>query len=154
MEKNNDLTNRTLTIERTFDAPIDLVWEAWTDSAHIARWWAPHGMPLEVIAYDFSPGGKWKYSMPMPDGNKFISEGVFKEIVDKQKIISSADFKPMTENVELHISFEADGDKTRLTFSVVHATAEYCKQQEEMGFYNGWGSALERLEALISELTQ
>ncbi|MEM0940223.1 MAG: SRPBCC domain-containing protein [Bacteroidota bacterium] len=154
MEKNNNLNNRTLTIEKTFDIPIDLVWEAWTDSEHVAKWWAPYGMSLEVLAYNFTIGGKWKYAMSMPDGNQFISEGVFKEIVNKKKIISSADFIPMTEDVELHISFEADGDQTYLTFSVIHATEEYCKQQEKMGFYNGWGSAFDRLESVLNNLVQ
>lgn len=64
-------------------------------------------------------------------------------------MISSADFKPMTQNVELQCYIEAQGNKTKLKFSVVHETAAYCKQQEEMGFYNGWGSTLDRLETFI-----
>ncbi len=55
----------------------------------------------------------------------------------------------MTENVELIALFEADGNKTKLTFKVIHATPEYCKQQEGMGFYNGWGSAFERLKVIV-----
>ena len=153
MNNTNDLTNRTLTLERTFNAPIDLVWEAWTQPDHVAKWWAPHGMDLEVIEHDFSVGGKWKYAMPMPDGNQFISEGVYSEIVPKKKIITTADFKPMTEGVELHIQFEKDGNQTKFTFSVVHETEEYCEQQEEMGFYNGWGSAFERLDKMLNDLT-
>ena len=152
MSKNDELSGRTLTIEKTLDAPIDLVWEAWTDPEHVANWWAPNGMSMEVVVYDFRVGGSWKYAMPMPDGNQFISEGTFKEIVEKKKIVTSADFKPMTEDVEMHILFEADGDKTHLTFSVVHETVEYCKQQEEMGFYNGWGSALDRLASLLGDM--
>jgi uncharacterized protein YndB with AHSA1/START domain len=54
--------------------------------------------------------------------------------------------------VELHVSFEADGDKTHFMFSVVHATEDYAKQQEKMGFYNGWGSTLNRLVAVIDSL--
>ncbi|MEM6813048.1 MAG: SRPBCC domain-containing protein [Bacteroidota bacterium] len=153
MNKTNDLTNRTLTLERTFNAPIDLVWEAWTQPEHVAKWWAPHGMDLEVIEHDFSVGGKWKYAMPMPDGNQFISEGVYSEIVPQKKIVTTADFKPMTEGVELHIQFEKDGNQTKFTFSVIHKTEEYCKQQEEMGFYNGWGSAFERLDKMLNDLT-
>ena len=106
----------------------------------------------KVIEHDFKVGGKWKYAMPMPDGNEFISEGTYKEIVPLEKIFTSADFKPMTENVELQCYFEADGDKTKFTFKVIHATAAYCKQQEEMGFYNGWGSTLERFETVLSSL--
>ena len=55
----------------------------------------------------------------------------------------------MTQGVELQTLFEADGEKTKFTFSVIHPTAEYCKQQEEMGFYNGWGSAIKRIETLL-----
>jgi uncharacterized protein YndB with AHSA1/START domain len=149
----SDLANRTLTIEKTFNAPLQLVWDAWTQSEHILKWWAPNGMNIKVIQHDFKVGGRWKYSMIMSDGNEFISEGTYKEIVALKKIITSADFKPMTENVELQTYFEADGDKTKFTFSVIHATPEYCKQQEEMGFYNGWGSALNRLETILEALT-
>ena len=87
----------------------------------------------------------------MPDGNEFITEGVYSEIVEEQKIISSADFKPMTEGVEIQALFEADGDKTKFTFNVVHPTEEYCKQQEAMGFYNGWASTFDRLEDFLSK---
>ena len=148
----SDLADRTLKIEKTFNAPVQLVWDAWTKSVHILKWWAPSGMEIKVISHDFKVGGKWKYSMPMPDGNEFISEGTYKEIIELEKIITSADFKPMTENVELQTHFKADGNKTKFTFSVVHPTVEYCKQQEEMGFYNGWGSALERLEEVLRNM--
>lgn len=148
----SDLANRTLTIEKTFDAPVKLVWDAWTKSEHILKWWAPNGMDIKVIEHDFKVDGKWKYAMPMPDGNVFISEGFYKEIVEYKKIITSADFRPMTQDVELQTYFEEDGKKTKFTFSVIHSTLEYCKQQEEMGFYNGWGSAFERLEKVLESL--
>jgi uncharacterized protein YndB with AHSA1/START domain len=150
----NDLAKRTLTLKRTFDAPVDLVWEAWTESAHIAQWWGPKGMAIKVIEHNFKIGGKWKYVMPMPDGSEFISEGKYSEIVEFQKIITSADFRPMTEGVELRALFEKIGDKTDFTFSVVHPTEEYCRQQEKMGFYNGWGSTFDRLAAFVTTLTR
>jgi len=149
MSKINDAKNRTLTIKKVFNALIKIVWEAWIKPDHIVQWWAPKGMKVTVIKHDFKVGGKWKFVMPMPDGNEFISEGQYLEIVEFNKIITTADFKPMTEGVELQVFFEADGDKTNFTFSVIHATEEYCKQQEKMGFYNGWGSAFDRMEALI-----
>jgi uncharacterized protein YndB with AHSA1/START domain len=151
MAENNDLSQRVLTLKRTFDAPLDLVWEAWTQPEHIAQWWAPKGMPIKVMEHEFKVGGRWKYVMPMPDGSEFISEGVYAEIIAGEKIGTSADFRPMTAGVEIRVLFEADGDKTNFTFSVVHPTAEYCKQQEKMGFYNGWGSAFDRLANHLSK---
>ena len=154
MSNTNDKKNRTLSLTKVFDAPIKTVWEAWTNPDHVIHWWAPPGMKIEVIEHNFVVGGKWKYSMPMPDGNLFISEGTYIEIEPLKKIVTTADFKPMTEGVELHVLFEADGDKTNFTFSVVHETEEYTKQQERMGFYNGWGSAFTRMENVIKSLTK
>lgn len=153
MTNTNDLSKRTLTLERTFNAPIRLVWEAWTQPEHIASWWGPKGMETKIIEHNFREGGVWKFSMTMPDGKEFITEGVYSEIVEFKRIISSADFKPMTEGVEIQALFEENGDKTNFTFNVVHETEEYCKQQEEMGFYNGWASVFNNLEEFLGSLT-
>ena len=147
----DELNKRTLTLERTFNAPIQLVWKAWTQPEHISQWWGPKGMDVKVVEHNFKVGGTWKYTMLMPDGNEFITEGVYQEIVEEQRIISTADFKPMTEGVEIQATFEAQGDQTLFTFSVVHPTEEYCKQQEQMGFYNGWGSTFDRLSDFIQK---
>jgi uncharacterized protein YndB with AHSA1/START domain len=149
MSNKNDLSGRTLTIKKVFEAPLKLVWEAWTKPEHIIQWWAPKGMPINVIEHDFRVGGRWKYTMPMPDGKEFISEGVYQEIVPYKKIVTSADFKPMTEAVEIQVLFEENGTKTNFTFSVVHSSDDYCRQQEKMGFYNGWGSAFDRMEKIL-----
>jgi uncharacterized protein YndB with AHSA1/START domain len=154
MSSQNDSKSRTLTISKVFNAPVKLVWEAWIKPEHIVQWWAPPGMPITVKEHNFTVGGKWKFTMPMPNGQEFVSEGTYVEIVEHKKIVTTADFKPMTENVELHVSFEGDGDKTNFTFSVVHATEEYAKAQEKMGFYNGWGSAFTRMETLITTLNK
>jgi uncharacterized protein YndB with AHSA1/START domain len=148
----NDLAKRTLTLKKRFDAPIDLVWEAWTQPEHVSQWWGPKGMAIQVVEHNFKVGGKWKYVMAMPDGSEFISEGVFSEIVERKKIVTTANFLPMTEGVEIRALFEQDGAQTNFTFSVVHPTEEYCKQQEQMGFYNGWGSAFNRLDAFLETL--
>ena len=149
MSNTNDLSNRTLTIERTFNAPIQLVWDAWTQAGKISLWWGPKGKQTKVIQHDFKVGGTWKYTMEMPNGNEFITEGVYSEIAELAKITSSADFKPMTEGVEIQAQFEAKGDKTNFIFKVVHPTAEYCQQQEKMGFYKGWGSTFDRLNEYL-----
>ena len=148
----NDLDKRMLTLKRTFNAPIDLVWEAWTKPEHIAQWWGPKGLEVKVIHHEFKVGGKWKYVMMMPNGGEFITEGTYSEIVKEKRIVSSADFKPMTEGVEIRVLFEKNGDKTNFTFSVVHATEDYCRQQEKMGFYNGWGSTFERLDVYLKDI--
>lgn len=145
MSNLNEAADRTLTLERTLNAPLKLVWEAWTQPEHIAQWWGPKGMETRVEEHDFRVSGRWKFAMTMPNGGEFVGEGEYLEIVEQTKIVCSADFKPMTIGVEMHMLFEAKGEQTLFTFQVVHATAEYCKKQEEMGFLNGWGSTFDRL---------
>ena len=106
-------------------------------------------MKTKVIAHDFRVGGKWEYIMLMPDGNEFISEGIYTVIQELQKIFSSAEFRPMTEGVEIQALFEENGDKTHFTFNVVHPTEEYRDQQEKMGIHKGWGSVFDRLEEFL-----
>ncbi|MGI9553113.1 MAG: SRPBCC domain-containing protein [Aurantibacter sp.] len=145
----SNATNRTVTLKRTFDSPIELVWEAWTDPGHIAQWWSPKGTETKVIKHDFKVGGQWKYIMPMPNGQEFIAEGMYLEIVEQQRIISLASFRPMTEDVEIQALFEDKGTLTHFTFNVVHKTEEYRIQQEKMGIMNGWGSVFTRLEEFL-----
>ena len=147
----NELADRTLTIKRVFNAPLELVWEAWSQAEHIVQWWGPKGMKIEVLKHDFRVGGQWQYIMAMPDGSEFVADGTYSDIVVLEKIISSANFMPMTEGVEIQALFKARGDKTEFTFNCVHPTVEYCQQQEKMGFYNGWGSVFDRLAEHLQE---
>lgn len=149
MTNQSGLAARTLTMNRTLKAPIQLVWDAWTQPGHIAAWWGPKGMETRILKHDFRVGGDWKYAMTMPNGQDFISEGTYSEIVELEKIVTSADFRPMTEGVILSASFKPAGDMTEFTFAVIHATEEYKEQQEKMGFEKGWGSTFDRLEDLL-----
>ncbi len=152
MKKENEEAKRTITLTRTFNAPVKLVWDAWTQPEHIALWWGPKGMEVKVVEHDFRVGGRWEYTMAMPDGSQFISDGVYSVIVTFEKVFSSANFKPMTAGVEIQALFEDKGDKTNFTFNVIHPTEEYCEQQKKMGIYNGWGSVFNRLESVLSSL--
>ncbi len=149
----NDLKSRTLTLERTFDAPRPLVWEAWTQPKHIAAWWGP-GMNTEVVEHNFYVGGKWHYLMTTQDRQAYTAEGIFSTIIDFEKICSSASFKPMTEGVDIEAIFEALGEKTKFTFNVIHPTEAYCKFQQEMGVMNGWGANFRGLENYLSSLSK
>ena len=69
MSQINEVKKRTVTLKRTFSAPVKLVWDAWSQPDHIAQWWGPKGMNTKIIEHDFRVGGKWKYTMEMPDGS-------------------------------------------------------------------------------------
>lgn len=150
MENLNEIGDRVLTIQRTFNAPRKLVWEAWTAADHIAAWWGPKGINTRVSEHDFRPGGKWEYIMSGPDGSDFYSNGVFTEIEEFSKVVTSADFGTVTKDVVMVILFEDEGDQTRLTLNVVHPTPEYREAQAKMGFEHGWGAHLNSLENYLA----
>jgi uncharacterized protein YndB with AHSA1/START domain len=152
MDTVNERNGKILTIKRTFNAPINIVWQAWSNPEYISQWWGPNGMQVNIVQHNFIAGGSWQYSMPMPDGKEFISEGVYSEINKPNKIVTTANFKPMTEGVTMEMLFEEVGEQTHFTFNVHHITEEYCKQQEEMGFFNGWGSVFEGLGKYVETL--
>ena len=141
----------TVTIRRTLKAPIQLVWEAWTQGPHIANWWGPKGTSLNIEEHDFRVGGKWRYSMMMANGQEFITEGVYQEINAPTRLVTTADFRPMTEGVTLEVLLKEVGETTEFTFNVIHPTEEYKIQQEKMGIYNGWGSVFDQLEEFLKD---
>jgi uncharacterized protein YndB with AHSA1/START domain len=136
-------------MERTFNAPRSLVWEAWTKAEHIASWWGPQGMKTKVIELDFRAGGNWRYLMTAPNGFEFPTFGKFTEIVEQEKIVCTADFAEVTVGVVMSIEFLDLGEKTKMVFKVIHNTAEYARQQREMGSDKGWGSTFDRLSVFL-----
>jgi uncharacterized protein YndB with AHSA1/START domain len=81
----DQVKKRDLVITRIFDAPIELVWKAWTDPQEIMRWWGPKGFTSPSCKIDFREGGKFIFCMRAPKdfqgGQDFYTAGVYKKIV-------------------------------------------------------------------------
>ena len=73
-------------IDRTFDAPRDLVWAACTQAQHLASWFGPPGTTVKVKTLDFVPGGVFLYGMEMPGGITMWGKWVFREIEAPSKM--------------------------------------------------------------------
>lgn len=76
-----------LTLTRVYDAPVKLVWEAWTESKHIEKWWGPRGFTLTTKSKDIRPGGKWIYTMHGPDGVDYPNITTYHEVVKYEKLV-------------------------------------------------------------------
>ena len=59
---------REIVITRVFDAPRDLVFDAWTKEEHLSKWWGPRGFTTSFQKFDMKPGGTWQFIMHGPDG--------------------------------------------------------------------------------------
>ncbi len=80
-------TGKAFVFTRTFDAPRDTVWKAWTDRAARTQWWQPMGTPLEVKTYDVSPGGVMHYAMNMPNGGKWWGLFTYREVEAPSRLV-------------------------------------------------------------------
>jgi uncharacterized protein YndB with AHSA1/START domain len=79
-----------ITIIRVFDAPRELVWKAWTEPEHLARWWGMGGWsnPLEKITMDVRPGGEFRVtSVSDADGSEMSIAGVYREVVEPERLV-------------------------------------------------------------------
>jgi uncharacterized protein YndB with AHSA1/START domain len=84
----DQMTFRELDIVRVFDAPRQLVWDAWTDPEQVAAWWGPAGMhtPRDRIELDLRPGGVFRLVMVAENGAEFPSYMRFTEVVEPERL--------------------------------------------------------------------
>lgn len=79
--------NRSLQITKLLNAPINLVWEAWTIPEQIANWWGPKGFTNTIHQMDLKTDGEWRLTMHGPDEKQYPNNSIFKEIVAHKKIV-------------------------------------------------------------------
>ena len=79
--------DREIATSRVFDAPRDLVWEAWTDPKHLARWYGPNGFTVTTHEMDVRPGGVWRLTMHGPDGTDYPNLTRYVEVVRPERLV-------------------------------------------------------------------
>lgn len=130
-ESNQKTGDQELVIIRVFDAPRNLVWKAWTEPEHVMEWWGPKGFTAPIVKTDFRVGGKSLLCMRSPEGEDYWSTGVYREIVEPEKIVTTDSFSDAQGNVVsashygmsgewplellVTVTFEEDDGKTKLT---------------------------------------
>jgi len=112
--------DREISLSRTINAPVALVWEVWTKTEHIANWWGPNGFTNTITTMDMVPGGEWNLIMHGPDGTDYKNRSVFKEVIVNKKIV----FEHYAPNFIATITFEEQGDKTLLNWHMLFESAE------------------------------
>lgn len=145
---------KELVLTRTINAPRGLVFQAWINPVHLARWWGPHGFTNPVCELDVRPGGAIRIDMQAPDGTVYPMKGSFQEVQEPDRIVfTSTAFeddqgRPLLENLNTVTFTEQDG-KTTITLraKVVRAAPELAGALA--GMEQGWSESLERLEALV-----
>jgi uncharacterized protein YndB with AHSA1/START domain len=150
MEKRESNTaNREISTSRLFNAPIELLWEMWTNPDHIKNWWGPNGFTNTIHQMDFKEGGEWKLTMHGPDGTNYPNRSIFKEIVPFKKIV----FEHFNPNFITTVLFESKGDATLINWTLLFDTAEMRETVVKAHKADeGQKQNIERLEKYLSEL--
>jgi uncharacterized protein YndB with AHSA1/START domain len=139
-----------LTITRVFDAPRELVFKAWTDSAHGNEWSAPRGFTVAAFEADLRPGGAWRLGMRTPEGKELWAGGVYREIVPPERIVSThawqnPDGRPGHATL-MTVALAAQGDRTEMTFQQTGFETD----EDRDGHREGWSECFDRLEEQLA----
>ena len=160
------MSDLDLVLERTLNAPRDLVWKAWTDPEHLKRWFAPRPYEITEVEMDLRPGGVFRIRMVGPDGFDTGpgNPGCMLEIVEGEKLSwtnalgpgfrpaemgDGCESFPMTAIVTLA---DAGDAKTFYRAVALHKTMADRDMHEQMGFQEGWGTCAAQLEEVAQEL--
>jgi uncharacterized protein YndB with AHSA1/START domain len=158
---------RDVVITRLFDAPVEIVWKAWTDPEFVKRWWGPTGFTSPTCKIDFRVGGKYVFHMRAPKdfqgGQDFYTAGVYKKIVPLQLIeftqgLSDKDGKPIDpgamgmppdfpKEIPSSLVFQRVGDKTELTVTEYGWTVGQMRDMSE----SGMNECLDKLAAVLAK---
>ena len=156
-----------LVLERTLDAPIDLVWKAYTDPEHLKQWFAPKPYQISECELDLRPGGVFRIRMTGPDGfdTGHGNPGCVLEVVEGKKLAWTSALGPGYRPAETGegcesfpmtaiITFaDAGNGKTAYKAVALHKDAKDRDAHEQMGFQDGWGTTAKQLEELAKALS-
>ncbi len=153
-----DLENKKLFIKRSFNAPLDLVWSAWTESEKLSQWWAPKPYQMIIEEMDFSEGGHIFYYMLGPNAEKYYSWVSYLKIHKHQNFTLKDAFCDENGTInsnqpQTHWSneFSEKNDVTEVCVEISFDSVADIQTIIDMGFTEGFASALQNLDDYIAQ---
>lgn len=151
-----DKENKTVNIQREFNAALPEVWSAWTEAAILDQWWAPAPFKSKTVSMEFKEGGRRLYAMVGPEGQENLSSFDYTSISPKTNFKYSstfcdADGKPNSQFGSSHwdVHFSEKEDVTIVDISITRDSWEELEKIIEMGFKEGFTVALKSLDAIF-----
>jgi uncharacterized protein YndB with AHSA1/START domain len=140
-------SDREIRIVREFDAPVALVFRAWTTPELVARWWHAERGSVTSIDIDLRVGGRWRYVMVANGGFEVAFHGEFREIVPDERLVTTEVYEgaPGDEAMTTTTFVDLDGS-TRVEILVRHTSVEARNAHLQSGMEDGLQRALELLE--------
>lgn len=154
MDKRNDSgvevklpSDREIVITRTFQAPRELVFEAWTTPKHVAQWWDPTGQPLATCDIDLRPGGSFRFVHRGPQGG-YAFVGTYREIKRPSRLVFTTPAPSGGEIVGTLVLLE-NGATTAATVTMTCASKADRDALLKSGVDRGTVQTLENLDTYL-----
>jgi len=148
---------KTVSITKEFDAPRDLVWDAYTKPELLDQWWAPKPFSSRTKVMEFREGGRRFYAMVSPEGQERWVLQQFKSITPKTNFKLFNAFADENENPQLpgsdwDFTFSEGEGKTTVHVSIYNESLERLERMIEMGFKEGTAAQLNNLDELLANI--
>lgn len=142
-------------IVRVYDAPVKLVWDAWTDLKHVERWWGPRGFTLTTRSKDLRPGGRWIYTMHGPDGTDYPNVTTYHEVVPYEKLVYDHGGSEERDKLfTVTVTFKEERGRTTMDMTMALPTPDEAKAMKQFIRKANGNSTWDRLgEYLDAEAT-
>ncbi len=140
-------------IERTIDAPRDLVWEAYTDAELLTQWLGPREMSMTVEEYDVRPGGSYRFTHRDAEGNEFVFFGDILEVEEPNRLARTFAWEgmPGKQSIERAEFEELDDGRTRIVVVSTFDSKEDRDGMLQSGMERGVNDSYERLDELVAQ---
>ncbi|MGH2534644.1 MAG: SRPBCC family protein [Thermomicrobiales bacterium] len=146
-------SDREIVFTRVFDAPRDLVYQAYTDPDLIPKWWGPRGSTTIVDTMDVRPGGKWRYIQREADGAEYAFNGEYREVVPPERLVYTFEFEMMPGHIAVDtITLEEADGKTTLTNTSHYDSVEDRDGMLSSGMEAGAAESMDRLAELLATM--
>lgn len=150
-DDNAPSTDREIVLTREFDAPRAVVFEAWTKSEHVSKWWDPSGVPLSACEIDLRPDGVFRW-VNSAHGEDQVFAGHYCDITPPERLVFSVDFFPGQPAPITTLLFGEDGDKTILTMTIKCPSREVREAMLQMGIDVGTAMTLQKLSEYLGTI--
>ena len=149
----SDAADREIVISRIIDAPRELVFEAFTEVRHLSQWWGPEGFTTTTRAFEFREGGAWDFVMHGPDGTDYQEWITWTTLAPPARIeLLHGESRADPHTFESVLTFDADGDSTRIEMRTVFPTRELRDEAvERYHAVEGGEQTLSNLAAYVTE---
>jgi len=151
------VVEKEIVITRSFRAPRELLFRAWSDPELIKQWWGPAGFSNTDCKVDLRVGGKFYLQMCAPDGSVYPCHGSFLEIVEPEKIVYAGQAEEghpcgsgLPPRSVVTVTFEEHGEETLLTLHTLFESVERLVDANENRYSISWGEGLERLNDTLA----